>query len=489
MFLSLGATAACAVLGFALAYFISRQPPRAQRLLLVAVIVPFWTSFIVRTYSWVDLLQNLGPIDRLAGTLHLTDSHISILYTPTAIAIGIIYSYLPLMILPIYVSLERIDASIYNAAADLGATPWRQFRRVVLPLAMPGVIAGSIIVGIPALGEYVIPEILGGGKTLMMGNILANQFQNTGNYPFGSALAVTLMGDPDDPALRAPSQAAARGGHVSIRRHPVSALLALLVLLFLWLPLLAVVINSFNKDTLMAGWGGVTGHWYNLAANDHDVRQGLKTTLIIAFASALVSLAVAVSGALWWRRAPRRARAVYDGLVFARIIVPEVVFATALFFLFVHFKFRLGLPAIIIGHSVWNSAYATLIIQARMVGLDPSVEEAAADLGATPWRVFRRVTLHSLMPAIIAAGLLAFTFSFDDVVTSFFLQGTAQSPLPIVLFGLIRFRLTPEVNAIGVLVMLLTVGLMSLAVTMFATANRFQRSEKRAGFLDMYRGR
>jgi ABC-type spermidine/putrescine transport system permease subunit II len=124
-----------------------------------------------------------------------------------------------------------------------------------------------------------------------------------------------------------------------------------------------------------------------------------------------------------------------------------------------------------------------------MVGLDPSVEEAAADLGATPWRVFRRVTLHSLMPAIVAAGLLAFTFSFDDVVTSFFLQGTAQSPLPIVLFGLIRFRLTPEVNAIGVLVMLLTVGLMSLAVTMFATANRFQRSEKRAGFLDIYRGR
>ena len=127
----------------------------------------------------------------------------------------------------------------------------------------------------------------------------------------------------------------------------------------------------------------------------------------------------------------------------------------------------------IIGHSVWNSAYATLIIQARMIGLDPSIEEAAADLGATPWRVFRRVTLSSLMPAIVAAGLLAFTFSFDDVVTSYFLQGTlARRPLPIVLFGLIRFRLTPEVNAIGVLVMLFTVALMSLAVTAFATAGR-----------------
>jgi spermidine/putrescine transport system permease protein len=184
--LSVTATAICAVFGFSLAYFISRQPPRAQRLLLVAVIVPFWTSFLVRTYSWVDLLQNLGPVDRAV--------HLQILYSPTAIAIGIIYSYLPLMVLPIYVSLERIDVSIYRAAADLGATPWRQFRKVVLPLAMPGVIAGSIIVGIPALGEFVIPEILGGGKTLMLGNILADQFENTGNYPFGSALAVTLMG-------------------------------------------------------------------------------------------------------------------------------------------------------------------------------------------------------------------------------------------------------------------------------------------------------
>jgi ABC-type spermidine/putrescine transport system permease subunit I len=193
VFLSLGATAVCAVLGFALAYFISRQPPRVQKLLLVAVIVPFWTSFIVRTYAWVDLLQNLGPIDRLARFAHLTNGHLSILYSPTAIAIGITYSYLPLMVLPIYVSLERIDDAIYSAAADLGATPWRQFRKVVLPLAKPGVIAGCIIVGIPALGEYVTPEILGGGKTLMLGNILADQFQNTGNYPFGSALAVTLM--------------------------------------------------------------------------------------------------------------------------------------------------------------------------------------------------------------------------------------------------------------------------------------------------------
>ena len=193
--LSLGTTLACGLLGLTLAYFISRQGPRAQRLLLAAVIIPFWTSFIVRTYSWVDVLQNGGPLDNLAHSLGLLGarSNLDLLYTPASIGIGIVYSYLPLMILPIYVSLERIDPAIYNAGADLGATPWRQFRRIVLPLARPGLIAGSIIVGVPAMGEYVIPEILGGGKTLMVGNIIANQFQDTGNYPFGSALSVALM--------------------------------------------------------------------------------------------------------------------------------------------------------------------------------------------------------------------------------------------------------------------------------------------------------
>ena len=189
--LSLGTTLGCALLGFPLAFFITRQRPWIQRLLLACVIVPFWTSFLVRTYSWVNLLQNQGPADRLAYAL--TGHHLEVLYSPTSIAIGIVYSYLPLMVLPIYVALERINPELYDAAADLGARPWRQFGRVVLPLARPGLIAGIIIVGVPAMGEYVIPEILGGGKTLMIGNIIVNEYLDVGNYPFGSALAVSLM--------------------------------------------------------------------------------------------------------------------------------------------------------------------------------------------------------------------------------------------------------------------------------------------------------
>ena len=272
-----------------------------------------------------------------------------------------------------------------------------------------------------------------------------------------------------------------------IRRHPFAGTLSVLVLAFLWLPLIVVAVNSFNQQTLMAGWGGFTTHWYRLALDDQDVRTGLETTLIIAVASSLLSLIVAVSGALWWRHASPRARAVYDGLVYARIILPEVVFATALFFLFLKIHFQLGLGAIVIGHTVWNSAYAAIIVQARMVGLDPALEEAAADLGATPWRAFRRVTFAALLPAVIAAGLLAFTFSFDDVVTSVFLQGASNSPLPIVLLGMIRFRITPEINAIGLLVMLFTVSLMSMAVLVYATAGSLGRSGRRGTMLDIYR--
>jgi spermidine/putrescine transport system permease protein len=191
--LSVGATVGCLLLGFPLAYFISRQPRTWQRVLLVFVIVPFWTSFIVRTYATVNLLEEHGPLADLLQTLHLISGPLMILYTPRAVAIGIIYSYLPLMVLPIYVALERIDDELLAAAADLGASPQRVFRRVTLPLALPGVAVGCVIVGIPAMGEYVIPEILGGGKTLMLGNVITDQFLSVGNIPFGSAIAVVLM--------------------------------------------------------------------------------------------------------------------------------------------------------------------------------------------------------------------------------------------------------------------------------------------------------
>lgn len=193
LLLSTISTLLCLLLGFPVALWISRLDGWRQTAALLAVMVPFWSSFVVRTYALVNVLGDGGPLADVLSALHLTSNAPGLLYSPQAIAIGILYTYLPLMVLPLYVALERIDPRVLEAAADLGATRRRTFRRVILPLAAPGIIAGCILVGIPATGEYVIPAILGGGKTLMIGNVIADEFLKVGDYPFGSALATTLM--------------------------------------------------------------------------------------------------------------------------------------------------------------------------------------------------------------------------------------------------------------------------------------------------------
>jgi ABC-type spermidine/putrescine transport system permease subunit II len=237
-----------------------------------------------------------------------------------------------------------------------------------------------------------------------------------------------------------------------IRRHPLVTLIALATLAFLWLPIAVIAVNSINRDELLVRWGGATLKWYRLLAADETVRAGVVSSLKVATGATLVSLVLATTGVLWWRRASQRGRRLFDVLVYSRIILPEVVFATALFLLFTRIHFQLGLMAMVIGHSVWGAAFATIVLQARARLLDPTLEQAAADLGASPWRVFRRITLPALRPGIVAAGVLTFAISFDDVVTSFFLVGRSNSPLPLVVFSLIRSNVSPEVNAIGVLV-------------------------------------
>lgn len=263
---------------------------------------------------------------------------------------------------------------------------------------------------------------------------------------------------------------------MSIRRHLFSAIVALLALAFLWVPLLMTVINAVNRDDTLTGWGGATLRWFGEAARNEDARSGLRATLVIAVATSALSVALAVTGALWWRKAGPRARRAFDLLVYLRILLPEVVFAAALFIFMSRWEFPLGTVAVVIGQTVWASAYATLILQAGVVGLDPVLEDAAADLGATPLRTFRRVILPSLLPAILAASLLTFTFSFDDVVTSFYLAGSQVAPLPVVLLSMIRFRISPEINAIGLLVMAITITTMATVLLLSSRMGRRSRA-------------
>jgi spermidine/putrescine transport system permease protein len=188
--MAVAGTALCALIAFPLAYFIATRVGRRKSLLIVLIVVPFWTSFLIRTIAWLTILGPRG----IGGFLsEVTGQDIQILGTPFSILLGIVYNYLPLMIFPLYVTLERLDRTLLEASKDLGAGRWATFRQITLPIIMPGAITGSILVFIPLMGEYVIPAILGRGKVFLIGNVLQLDFLSSRNWPAGSAKAVVLI--------------------------------------------------------------------------------------------------------------------------------------------------------------------------------------------------------------------------------------------------------------------------------------------------------
>jgi spermidine/putrescine transport system permease protein len=182
------------LMGYPLAYFLTTRPPRQRTWLLLALMIPFWTNFLIRTYAWLALLRtNTGLINVSLLSLGVINEPLPLFGNDFAIVVGLVYGWLPVMVLPIYAALERLDRSLIEAAQDLYANNLRVFLRVIWPLSLPGVVAGSMLVFIPSLGAFVTPAILGGGKSLMIGNIISNQFLSAHDWPFGSALSVLMM--------------------------------------------------------------------------------------------------------------------------------------------------------------------------------------------------------------------------------------------------------------------------------------------------------
>jgi len=186
-------TILCLLVGYPMAYAIVRSSPTQKNVLLMLIILPFWTSFLLRVYAWMGLLADQGTINDLLIALGLIDEPIRLLYTHFAVYVGIVYTYLPFMILPLYANMEKLDWELLEAAADLGAKPATTFLTVTLPMTLPGIIAGSLLVFIPATGEYVIPDLLGGGNVLMIGRVLYNEFNANVDWPVASAVAIALL--------------------------------------------------------------------------------------------------------------------------------------------------------------------------------------------------------------------------------------------------------------------------------------------------------
>ncbi|WP_172295496.1 ABC transporter permease [Pseudoruegeria sp. HB172150] len=191
--LAFGAMIGTLILGFPTAYFIATKPRQQRTFWLFLITLPFWTNILIRTYAMLLIIRDEGFINLTLMNLRIINHPLSILYTDTAVFIGLIYTYLPFMVLPLYASLEKLDFRLVEAGYDLYASRWKVLSHVIAPLAKPGIIAGCVLVFIPGLGAYITPELLGGGKKLMIGNMIAIQFGSSRNWPFGSAAALILM--------------------------------------------------------------------------------------------------------------------------------------------------------------------------------------------------------------------------------------------------------------------------------------------------------
>ena len=186
-------TGLCLALGFPLAYYIARLSPRRQALWLVLIMIPFWTNFLVRTYAWIFILRTEGLLNTLLLQLHLIQAPLDLLYSNEAVLLGLVYGYLPFMVLPLYAAIERIDPALIEAAWDLYADRWSLFRLVLVPLTKPGIIAGCVLVFIPSLGAFLTPDLLGGARSMMAGNLIQHEYLVARDWPLGSALSLVLM--------------------------------------------------------------------------------------------------------------------------------------------------------------------------------------------------------------------------------------------------------------------------------------------------------
>ena len=532
------ATVLCLVIGLPVAYFMAfKVSERWRGTLLGLVVIPSFASFLMRTAAWRIPLSANGQLSTFLQDIGLRDGPLAILDTRPAVQIAIIYNYLGFMILPLFVAFDRLQAGLRDASKDLGAGRTGTLAQVTVPLALPGIAAGVLLTYIPMCGDYLTADVLGGNKGFMIGSLVESNFRQAQDWPLGSAMAVLLilavlltlgvgagavwlLGLLVRPHLARLSQLS-RG--VAARRDVRRLALATwttIVIVFLFLPLLLIIRNTFTKgralllkgngyttkwwsdvfdgavvwpmlirsvgiiavamivgrvgdrplnrrgrsSAVMRRWAmpvgvlvavvvnGLATGWYHDVFDNRGIGDAMRNSFIAAFGATIIAVllggmagvALAKRSGLWSKP--------FMALLFLVLVTPEIMVAIALLGWLVRLgdTFSLldnGYVRLWIGQSLYSSAVVTLIVRARLAGLDASLEEAADDLGATPGRAFRQITLPLAAPALAAGALLSFALCLDNTIVSSFVSTAGTSTYPPYVLGSIRTTLKPSAGA------------------------------------------
>ncbi|MFZ9290230.1 MAG: ABC transporter permease subunit [Ilumatobacteraceae bacterium] len=562
--IAITATLLCLLIGLPVAYFAAFKVSEKWRaIVLAAVVVPSFTSFLIRTVAWRIPLAPNGNLSKWLQDLGVVgENGIQVLETAAAVQLAIVYNYLGFMILPLYVAFDRIDVRLREASKDLGAGRVSTFFSVTLPLAGPGIAAGVLLTFIPMCGDYVTATVLGGAKGNMIGAMIASQFSGAQNWPLGAAMAVLMIGavlltlvvgaaivwlfprllglfEPliqqwrrsrASSAAQSAAATAASGAEPSRRWSIADGVLqrslgvwTTLVLIFLFIPVGLVFLHSFNRGnsfTIFANavstkwWGelfdgamffttvlrfavfigaaviakrlltrralfgraaytvwivpgafalalvinGLLTSWYATIFDFAGVGDAIRNSFIAAFGATVIAVALGGTSGVALARRPGAWSNAFMVVVFLILVTPEIMDAIALATWFPRIQdvavighiftegwgpFNGGINKLWVGQSLYASAVVTLIVRARLAGLDESLEQAAADLGAPPGRAFRQITLPLIASAMIAGGLLSFALCLDNAVISTLISEAGSTTFPVALLGATRSTIKP----------------------------------------------
>lgn len=507
--ISLWVTLLCVVIGYAIAYLLATVSERTRNYLILLVLLPFWMSFLVRTFAWIVLLGRRGMINDLLATIGAIDSPLSLIYNMFGLLVGMTHALLPLAVLTMLPVLLSTDGNLRKAAAILGARGGETFWRVIFPLSMPGVAAAGLLVFITALGFFITPALLGGAAQTMITQVIIRQVQELLNWAFAGALSMLLLCSAivliliynrilgagtlfgADTASRAPSarrglanlglSAAAtfviavlgRAGDLvgrfieiladltgirSLIRLPRFALWVFVIasLAFLMLPSIFLIPMSFSGASFIS-WPPTNPSlkWYDAFFNSPAWVGALVRSIAIAAISAVLAMLLAVPAAFVIAFNRFFGQSAVMSVVLAPLVVPKVIIGVALFYLFAQVRLVDTPFSLVLAHTVLCIPYVLIAVLAVLKNYDVRLDHAAWTLGANRLRTLFAVTLPIIRPGLLSAFVFAFITSFDDVTIALFLSGSAATTLPKQMWVDAVLNVTPMLAAVSTITMVM----------------------------------
>ncbi len=470
------------VLSYPLAYLLATVSANVRKLLFLLVLLPFWTSALVRTTAWIVLLQRNGVLNDLLTSAGLVDEPVAFVYNLSGVLIGMTHVLMPFVVLPLYAAFRAVDRSLIEAAESLGAGAVSIARRIVLPLTMPGVIAGGTIVFMSSIGYYITPALMGGPGQQMIAMLIADNINRSLNWGLAAALSVVLLvatlvvfvffqrafgldrllgggGRGEAATLGAGLRKRSTGGKAT-------AVAGALVALFLVAPIVIVFPMSLGASPFLEfPPTSYSLRWFESFFSEPRWLAAAWNSLQAAAVAIAISVPLGSLAALGVDRMARRVRPWLEAVFILPLVIPVIILAVGLFYLLAPLGV-LGSPLTLgVAHSVLAAPFVFITVRSALKGFDRQQELAALSLGASWPVMFRRVLLPAIAPGMLAGAVFAFIQSFDDVVLALFLTNIRSRTLPRVMYEGVAHEIDPTIIAVSVLVIL--VSILMLGVNLF----------------------